>query len=69
MTGLSPRQIRVLQLYVTGHTHKAIAMTLGIGVTTVKEYLKRVRAHYAEAGRSNGSRADLVRCATEDGHA
>lgn len=43
---LSPREVDVLNLYITGNNTKQIANILGLSRHTVFEYLKRVRIKF-----------------------
>jgi DNA-binding NarL/FixJ family response regulator len=65
---LTPREALVLQAVAAGRGDKQIAAELVIGQSTVKEYLKRIRRKYAEAGRPVGNRVELLVRAIEDGH-
>jgi two-component system, NarL family, response regulator DevR len=64
---LSPREQEVLALLATGSKSIAIASSLGIAVSTVDDYVRRIRAKYARAGRPALTRIDLYKRALEDG--
>jgi len=66
---LSDREVEVLQYVAQGLADKQVARVLVISEGTVKEYLKRIRAKYADLGRVASSRVDLLRRALEDGYA
>ncbi|WP_207454686.1 response regulator transcription factor [Desertivibrio insolitus] len=64
---LGRREQEVLHLYASGLPLKAVAEQLGIGVSTAREYLDRVRAKYIEVGRPAPTKVELLRRAVEDG--
>jgi DNA-binding NarL/FixJ family response regulator len=64
---LSDRERDVLRLYASNLPAKSVARRLGITEGTVKEYLKRIRAKYAEMHRPAGTKLDLYQRAVEDG--
>jgi DNA-binding CsgD family transcriptional regulator len=64
---LSSRERDVLALYATGSQAKQIARQLSIAVSTVSQYLERIRAKYASVGRAARTRVDLYERAFEDG--
>lgn len=61
------REAEVLGLYLSGLAAKQVAHRLGLKESTVKEYLRRVRARYAAAGRPASTRMELYFRAVEDG--
>lgn len=63
---LSRRETETLIMVAQGMADKQVARVLGISEETVKEYLKRVRAKYAELGRPVGSRVEFHHRAIED---
>lgn len=65
---LAPREQETLRHVAEGLADKQIATVMGIAEDTVKEYLKRIRAKYADLGRPAGSRVELHRRAVEDGY-
>jgi DNA-binding NarL/FixJ family response regulator len=65
---LSHQEMRALQLYATGLPMKSVARKMAIGEETVKQYLGRVRAKYALAGRAAPTKLELYHRAVEDGH-
>jgi two-component system, NarL family, nitrate/nitrite response regulator NarL len=65
---LSNQETRVLQLYATGLPMKSVALRMGIGEETAKQYLGRVREKYARAGRAAPTKMELYHRAVEDGH-
>lgn len=67
LVGLTPREIAVLELYLSGLAAKQVAHRLGLKETTVKEYLRRARARYAATGRPASTRMELYFRAVEDG--
>ncbi len=64
---LSPREVEVLALLATGAKSFAISSSLGIAVSTVDDYIQRIRAKYARIGRPAFTRIDLYKRALEDG--
>lgn len=64
---LAPREVEVLRLVADGLLDKQIARELGIELSTVKEYVKRIRSRYGRVGRPAPSRVHLCRRAMEDG--
>ena len=64
---LSEQERRVLVMYASGMKIATVAHRLGISPHTVKEYLKRIRAKFADAGRSAITQTDLLREARRDG--
>lgn len=65
--GLSPRQREVLALYASGEKTARVAHLTGLAPQTVTDYLGRIRAKYAEAGRPSPTKTDLYKRAVEDG--
>lgn len=64
---LSPRQREVLGLYAAGESAKQVASRTGLSLSTVYDYLDRIRTKYTELDRPIGSRVDFYRRAVEDG--
>ncbi|MEI8081996.1 MAG: response regulator transcription factor [Actinomycetes bacterium] len=64
---LSDQERRVLVMYASGMKIATVAHRLEISPHTVKEYLKRIRAKFADAGRSAITQTDLHREARRDG--
>lgn len=64
--GLSPREREILALYASGETAKTVARLTGLTPATVANYISRIRAKYAQAGRQAASRVDLYHRALED---
>lgn len=64
---LSPRQQEVLSLYASGESADRVARLTGLSTETVNDYVGRIRAKYAAAGRPAGTKVDLYRRALEDG--
>lgn len=64
---LGRREREILHLYASGLPLKMAAENLGIGYTTAREYLDRIRAKYIEVGRPAPTKVDLLRRAVEDG--
>ncbi|MFC3965648.1 sigma factor-like helix-turn-helix DNA-binding protein [Nocardia jiangsuensis] len=60
---LSPQLQRVLALYAAGESERDIAEIMELKPNTVKAYLGRIRAQYAELGHDNLSRSELKRAA------
>jgi DNA-binding NarL/FixJ family response regulator len=64
---LGRREREILHLYASGLPLKLAAQELGIGYSTAREYLDRIRAKYVEVGRPAPTKVDLLRRAVEDG--
>lgn len=64
---LSPRELDALRLYSSGLKLSAVAHRMGVSVHTAREYLDRVRAKYANLGRSARTRTELYAQAAKDG--
>ena len=64
---LGRREREILHLYASGLPLKLAAEQLGIGFSTAREYLDRIRAKYGEVGRPAPTKVDLLRRAVEDG--
>lgn len=64
---LGRREREILHLYASGLPLKLSAEKLGIGYSTAREYLDRIRAKYVEVGRPAPTKVDLLRRAVEDG--
>lgn len=65
--GLSERQREVLELFACGESAKRVATQTGLSITTVNDYLLRIRAKYAQMGRAAHTKVDLYKRAVEDG--
>lgn len=67
---LSDRQREVLELYASGEPTKRVAAMSGLTPNTVLDYLGRIRAKYAAAGRAEHSpnKSEMFRLAQEDGY-
>lgn len=64
---LGRREREILHLYASGLPLKLAAEKLGIGYSTAREYLDRIRTKYVEVGRPAPTKVDLLRRAVEDG--
>lgn len=64
---LGRREREILHLYASGLPLKVAAEQLGIGYSTAREYLDRIRMKYVEVGRPAPTKVDLLRRAVEDG--
>lgn len=64
---LGRREREILHLYASGLPLKLAADKLGIGCSTAREYLDRIRVKYVEVGRPAPTKVDLLRRAVEDG--
>jgi DNA-binding NarL/FixJ family response regulator len=64
---LGRREREILHLYASGIPLKHAAEQLGIGYSTAREYLDRIRVKYVEVGRPAPTKIDLLRRAVEDG--
>lgn len=64
---LGRREREILHLYASGLPLKLAAEQLGIGYSTAREYLDRIRLKYVEVGRPAPTKVDLLRRAVEDG--
>ncbi|MDO5029079.1 MAG: response regulator transcription factor [Corynebacterium sp.] len=67
---LSERQREVLELYASGESTKRVASMTGLTPNTVLDYLGRIRAKYAAAGRAENSlnKSEMYRLAQQDGY-
>lgn len=67
---LSERQREVLELYASGESTKRVASLTGLTPNTVLDYLGRIRAKYAAAGRAENSlnKSEMYRLAQQDGY-
>ena len=54
---LSPRQVAILRMVATGRTNTAIAQTLGVSVSTVKQDLTRAMGHLDASDRTRAAEA------------
>src|SRR6195952_1854167 len=64
---LGRREREILHLYASGLPLKLAAEQLGIGYSTAREYLDRIRVKYVEIGRPAPTHGGLLRRAVEDG--
>lgn len=64
---LGRREREILHLYASGLPLKLAAEQLGIGYSTAREYLDRIREKYVQVGRPAPTKVDLLRRAVEDG--
>ena len=64
---LGRREREILHLYASGLPLKLAAEQLGIGYSTAREYLDRIRLKYIEVGRPAPTKVDLLKRAVEDG--
>ena len=64
---LGRREREILHLYASGLPLRNAAEQLGIGYSTAREYLDRIRVKYVEVGRPAPTKVDLLRRAVEDG--
>ncbi|WP_228514478.1 response regulator transcription factor [Frondihabitans sp. VKM Ac-2883] len=65
--GLSAREQEILALYASGEKAQSVAYLTGLSKSTVANYVSRIRAKYANAGRPAHTKVDLHRRAAEDG--
>ncbi len=68
VTRLSPRQVQILQEISEGLSYRAIARSLAISESTVREHLNRAVAAYRDRGIEAGNAHALVTAAREEGH-
>lgn len=64
---LSAQEARVLTRFADGARAQDVADELHITLGTLEDYLRRIRAKYAEAGRPASTKVDLYKRAVEDG--
>lgn len=64
---LSAQEERALLLYSSGMKLASVARIMGITPGTAKEYIRRVRAKYAEKGEPLPSKVELYKKAHEEG--
>lgn len=65
--GLSAKERQVLALFANGNKAQAVAAEAFIALGTVDDYVRRIRAKYARAGRPAFTKIDLYKRALEDG--
>lgn len=63
---LSDQELRALQLYASGLKMTSVARQMNVSASTAKEYIARVRAKYAAAGRPARTKTALYREALRD---
>ena len=64
---LSKQEQKMLALFADGNTAQTVAEQAGIAVSTIEDYVRRIRAKYARAGRPAVTKVDLYKRAVEDG--
>ena len=64
---LSKQEQRMLALFADGNTAQNVAEGAGIAVSTIEDYVRRIRQKYAKAGRPASTKVDLYKRAVEDG--
>ena len=64
---LSRHEQHILSLFADGHTAQSVADESGIALSTVEDYIRRIRAKYTSAGRPAATKVDLYKRAIEDG--
>jgi DNA-binding NarL/FixJ family response regulator len=64
---LAPQERTALLLWFQSRSKAAVAERMGIGETTVKQYIDRARVKYGRVGRHAASKAALLARAIEDG--
>ncbi|MGV9825925.1 MULTISPECIES: response regulator [unclassified Gordonia (in: high G+C Gram-positive bacteria)] len=64
---LTPQLRRVLELYAAGESTARVGAELHLSPETVSDYVNRIRARYASAGRPAPTKTDLYKRAIEDG--
>jgi two-component system, NarL family, response regulator DevR len=64
---LSRQEERVLALFADGNKAQTVAAETGIAVSTLEDYVRRIRAKYAKIGRPAHTKIDLYKRAVEDG--
>lgn len=65
---LSRQEQRVLELFASGLTQQSVATRLSLSVGTVDDYVRRIRAKYADVGRPAPDKISLYKRAVEDGY-
>lgn len=65
---LTLRESQILRLYAAGLPLRSVAERLGIKEETAREYLRRVRQKYSDAGRPAPTKTHLFQRAVQDGH-
>lgn len=68
MVKLSPRQVEILRSISEGLPYKAVARTMHISESTVREHLNRAVATYRQRGLDPGNSHGLVTMARGEGH-
>lgn len=64
---LTAQEQRILARFADGNSATAIATEVGIALSTVEDYVRRIRAKYARVGRAAATKVDLYKRAVEDG--
>lgn len=64
---LSAQELRVLTLWFQSMSIQSVARRMGISEHTVRQYIRRARLKYANAGREAPTKAALLARAIEDG--
>jgi DNA-binding NarL/FixJ family response regulator len=64
---LAPQERTALLLWFQSRSKAAVAERMGIGETTVKQYIDRARVKYGQLGRHAASKSALMARAIEDG--
>lgn len=64
---LSAQEERALLLYSSGMKLASVARIMGITTGTAKEYIRRVRAKYADSGEPLPTKVELFKKAQEEG--
>ena len=64
---LAPQERTALLLWFQSRSKAAVAERMGIGETTVKQYIDRARVKYGQVGRHAASKSALLARAIEDG--
>jgi two-component system, NarL family, response regulator DevR len=65
--GLSGQEQRVLTLFAGGVKAQVVASEVGIALSTVDDYVRRIRAKYERIQRPAHTKIDLYKRAVEDG--
>lgn len=68
MVRLSPRQVDILRSIAEGLPYKAVAKSMHISESTVREHLNRAVATYRQRGLDPGNSHGLVTMARGEGH-
>jgi two-component system, NarL family, response regulator DevR len=65
--GITAHEQLVLMRFADGASAHAVARELEVAMSTIEDYVRRIRAKYARVGRHAATKVDLYKRAIEDG--